>query len=139
MACARWPRWRRYGRRPLQAASPFLLLLYLAWLLAAYLCTAAAGVVAPPPLLDSLGIFVFDTPEGAAGGLALQLLAALCVAGLARARARALRGGRASGGRQGRGWGWHGQSLSARLAAPCCLNRCLNRCSDVHPLPCRRC
>ncbi len=56
-----------------------------------------------PPVLDSLGLFVYSTPEGAAGGLALQLAAALCVAGLCRARTLDLRGARGAGGTLGRG------------------------------------
>lgn len=78
----------RYGKLPLKACSRTVLLLYLAWLAAAYLGTAMSQVQQLPPLLDSLGLFVYGQPEQAAGALSLQLLVTLVVAGLARSRSR---------------------------------------------------
>jgi hypothetical protein len=78
----------RYGKLPLKACSHTVLLLYQAWLAAVYLCTATSQVQPLPPLLDSLGLFVYGQPEQAAGALSLQLLVTLVVAGLARSRSR---------------------------------------------------
>jgi len=65
-------------------ASPYIMLAYVIWLLDDYVATALDGIVTPPPVLDSIGIWGYRQPFPALLPLLLHLLTALAVAGLSR-------------------------------------------------------
>lgn len=66
------------------AASPGIMLLYALWLLNDYGATALDGIVTPPPVLDSIGIWGYRQPFPALLPLLLHLLTTLAIAGLSR-------------------------------------------------------
>lgn len=76
----------RFGKPIFAATSPYLLLLYLLWLVDAYVATALDGLVAPPPVLQSIGIWGYSRPFPAVLPLLLHLATAVAVAGLSCSR-----------------------------------------------------
>lgn len=76
----------RLGRQVFAAASPYLLVLYLLWFLDAYIATALDGLVTPPPVLSSIGVWGYHKPYPALVPLLLHLLTTVAIAGLARSR-----------------------------------------------------
>ncbi|KXZ45123.1 hypothetical protein GPECTOR_58g572 [Gonium pectorale] len=78
----------RYGRRLLRVASPALTVLLLTWNAAVYVitCLSASYPALLPPVLHSLGLFMYDSPPPVVLPLAGQAAAILAMAGLARSR-----------------------------------------------------
>lgn len=60
------------------------MLAYAAWLLDDYAATALDGIVSPPAVLDSIGIWGYRHPFPALLPLLLHLLTTLAIAGLSR-------------------------------------------------------
>lgn len=85
----------RAGRRAFTAASPYIMLAYVLWLLDDYAATALEGIVTPPPVLDSIGIWGYRQPFPALLPLLLHLLTTVAVAGLSRNQ-RAVQAGAAA-------------------------------------------
>ncbi|GIL87302.1 hypothetical protein Vretifemale_15356, partial [Volvox reticuliferus] len=77
----------RYGRRMLRRVSPALTLLLLTWNTAVYVvtCLSASYPHLLPPVLHSLGLFMYVSPPPVVLPLAGQALAIVAMAGLARA------------------------------------------------------
>ncbi|KAG2488469.1 hypothetical protein HYH03_012974 [Edaphochlamys debaryana] len=91
----------RYGRRVLRRASPGLTGVLLGWNAAVYVLTCLAESYPDllPPVLHSLGLFMFTPPPPALLPLAGQALVILAVAGLARStRCEAAGGDHEAGG-----------------------------------------
>ncbi|PNH02558.1 hypothetical protein TSOC_011455, partial [Tetrabaena socialis] len=80
----------QYGRRLLLRCSPALTVLLLAWNLAVYVvtCLAASYPQLLPPVLHSVGLFMYQAPPPVVLPLTGQLLAILAMAGLCRSRTR---------------------------------------------------
>jgi hypothetical protein len=74
----------RAGRRIFAVASPGIMLAYAVWLLDDYAATALDGIVSPPAVLDSIGIWGYRHPFPALLPLLLHLLTTLAIAGLSR-------------------------------------------------------
>jgi hypothetical protein len=65
-------------------ASPYIMLVYVLWLLDDYAATALEGIVTPPAVLDSIGVWGYRQPFPALMPLLLHLLTTVAVAGLSR-------------------------------------------------------
>lgn len=79
------------GRAALQRCSPFLVLLYICWLVLSYVATALVGIVSPPAVIKSLGLWGYTAVPPAVLPFLLQLLTAVVVSGLARNQGAAAR------------------------------------------------
>lgn len=69
------------------------MLAYAAWLLNDYAATALDGIVSPPAVLDSIGIWGYRHPFPALLPLLLHLLTTLAIAGLSRNQLAVYAGG----------------------------------------------
>lgn len=87
----------RFGRQVFAVSSPGILLLYILWLVDAYMATALDGLVAVPAVFSSIGIWGYHKPYPALLPLLLHLLTTAAVAGLSRSKVL----GAASGGADG--------------------------------------
>lgn len=74
----------RAGRRAFAAASPYIICLYVLWLLDGYAATALDGIVTPPPVLQSIGVWGYRQSFPALLPLLLHLLTTVAIAGLSR-------------------------------------------------------
>ncbi|GFR40356.1 hypothetical protein Agub_g900, partial [Astrephomene gubernaculifera] len=78
----------RYGRQMLRRCSPMLTFLLLTWNTAVYVitCLSSSYPHLLPPVLHSLGLFMYESPPPVVLPLAGQALAIIAMAGLARSR-----------------------------------------------------
>lgn len=75
-----------FGRHVLVGLSPALTVFFITWHLAAYLSTALSAYVTIPDLLQSIGVYAFDTPPPVFLPLATQAVMVIILSGLTRSR-----------------------------------------------------
>lgn len=76
------------GKLFLVRVSPGLAAAFLAWHLAAYIATAVSANLSVPDLLQSMGVYAFDSPPPVFLPLAAQAAMAVVLGGLSRSRLR---------------------------------------------------
>ncbi|KAG1663811.1 hypothetical protein FOA52_004369 [Chlamydomonas sp. UWO 241] len=75
---------RSFGLRVLAAASPGASLVLASWFLGVYACTSLEAYYFMPPILQSLGLFMFRAPPAVCLPMAMQLLAVVPMAVVSR-------------------------------------------------------